>query len=318
MVTGANGFVGQALGRLLQSQALAWRPVLRQANPALPDALIMDIGPDSDWLPNLTDVQCVIHLAARVHMLNEDGAGAISPISAISAYRRMNVDATLRLARQAAQAGVTRFVYVSSIKVNGEATSLARPFSLRDTPSPSDPYGISKWEAEQGLAQIAAETGLQVVVIRPPLVYGPQVKANFLQLLRWVRRGWPLPLGSVDNRRSMIYVGNLVHLILLCAQHPAAAGQTFLASDGMDVSTSQLIRSVARAMHRRAPLFACPPALLRATARLLGKTPVAERLLGSLQVDIAATRQILAWTPPVSFDAGIAATVDSFQQSVSK
>ena len=308
LVTGANGFVGQALGTLLRLQGLAWRPVLRRPEPTLPDALIMDIGPDSDWAPHLNGVRCVVHLAARVHILNDDDTDPLA------AYRRMNVEATLRLARQAAQAGVARFIYLSSIKVNGEATS-GHPFTNQDTPYPSDPYGVSKWEAEQGLARIAATTGLQVVVIRPPLVYGPHVKANFLQLMRLVRRGWPLPLAGVNNRRSMVYLGNLLDLILLCAQHPAAAGKTFLVSDGTDVSTSQLIRSIAKAMHRRALLFACPAPFLLTIASLLRRAPAAERLLGSLQVDIAATCNTLAWHPPVSFDAGIAATVDAFQRS---
>lgn len=314
LLTGANGFVGRALSeywvqpsdgtRISHLPSLEVRPVLRRPDAACPQAVIMDIAADSDWAPHLAGVDCVVHLAARVHMLDD------SAIDPLAAYRRANRDVTLQLARQAASAGVRRFVFLSSIKVSGEATQT--PFRASDVPQPQDPYGISKWEAEQGLAQIAMETGLEVVVIRPPLVYGPGVKANFLQLMRLVARGWPLPLGSIQNRRSMVYVGNLLDLIACCCHHPAAAGQTLLVSDGHDVSTPQLIAALAQAMGRRSPLLPFPPRLLGLGARLLGKRAVAERLLGSLQVDITATQQALDWQPPVSFAAGIAETVAAF------
>lgn len=313
LVTGANGFVGQALGNWLNLQAgISWRPVVRAKPgnwpPHWPTPAIIDLE-QGDFGAALTEVDCVIHLAARVHILNDPHGDPLA------AYRRVNVDATLRLARQAAAHGVKRFIYISSIKVNGEATGNAVqpiPFSAQTPARPLDPYGVSKWEAEQGLAQIARETGLQVVIIRPPLVYGPQVKANFLQLMRWVKRGWPLPLARVRNQRSMVYVGNLVDLIWCCTWHAAAPGQTFLVSDGQDVSTAQLIQYLARAMHRRAPLWPCPPAVLAWGARLTGKQAVLERLFGSLQVDIEATQQCLAWHPPFSLEAGIAATVAQF------
>jgi nucleoside-diphosphate-sugar epimerase len=306
LLTGANGFVGRALCAHWAHEGPTLRPVLRQPDPARPDAVTMDISPHSDWTPHLVGVDCVVHLAARVHML---GDTAHDPLAA---YRSANVAATLQLARQAQAAGVRRFVFLSSIKVSGEATH-GRPFCARDAPDPQDPYGISKWEAEQGLTQIALETGLEVVIIRPPLVYGPGVKANFLQLMRLVARGWPLPLGSVHNRRSMVYVGNLVDLIVRCCHHPEAPGQTLLVSDGVDVSSAELVAALAQAMGRRSPLFSCPPALLQAGARVLGKRALAERLLGSLQVDMTATQQRLDWQPPFGFKDGIAATVASWK-----
>lgn len=334
LVTGANGFVGRALCKYWQEEGKHQvRPVLRRAavpasveqshaastnpaaSPATPQVttapqanpgVIMDIGPHSDWLPHLAGVDCIVHLAARVHVLADRASDPLAQ------YRAANVEATLNLAAQAASCGVRRFIFLSSIKVLGEAT--AQPFRATDVPQTQDPYGVSKLEAEQGLAQIAAASGMELVIIRPPLVYGPGVKANFLQLMRLVARGWPVPLASVQNRRSMVYLGNLVSLIECCRHHPAAAGQTFLVSDGVDVSTAQLISALAQAMGRRAPLFACPPQVLMLAARLLGKSAVAERLLGSLQVDMTATCQRLAWQPPFRFEAGIAATVAAFQQ----
>lgn len=307
LVTGAGGFVGQALCALLQQRRIDFVPALRGPQPSLPQACIVgDINPATDWQPCLAGVDVVVHLAARVHRL-EDGSADHLP-----EYRRMNVDATLNLARHCVRAGVRRLVFLSSVKVNGEATT-AQPFTAGDAPAPHDPYGISKCEAEQGLQRLAAETGLELVIIRPPLVYGPGVKANFLALMRWVQRGLPLPLGSVNhNRRSMIFVGNLADLILCCAYHAAAAGHTFMASDGHDVSTAELIRALALAMGKRAALVPAPPWLLRAGADLLGKRAIAERLLGSLQVDMQATRDVLGWQPPVSFEAGIAQTVQAY------
>ncbi len=313
LVTGASGFVGQALGHLLNAQPdTSWRPVvrtLRTQQNAWPDAwptpFIINLE-HGDFSAALSGVDCVIHLAARVHMLNDQNSDPLA------AYRRVNVDATLRLARQAAASGVSRFIYLSSIKVNGEATATAlqpQPFAADTPPQPLDSYGVSKWEAEQGLAHIARETGLQVVIIRPPLVYGTQVKANFLQLMRWVRRGLPLPLARARNQRSMVYVGNLVDLIWRCTHHPRAAGQTFLVSDGQDMSTAQLIQNLARAMHQSARLWPCPLFVLAWGARLTGRQAALERLFGSLQVDIQATCQTLEWQPPFSVEAGMAATV---------
>lgn len=311
LVTGASGFVGRALCARLQAQGVPWRPVVRRPDPAFTHGLMMQIEPDANWRPFLADVDCIIHLAARVHVQND------TLTDPLLAYRQQNVAATLKLARQAAQAGVKRFVYLSSVKVHGEASG-TRPFMAEDAPAPQDPYGVSKWEAEQALTALAAETGLELVIIRPPLVYGPGVKANFLLLMQLVARGWPLPLGSVHNRRSMVYLDNLIDLIWHCCHRPQAVGRTFLVSDGVDVSTAQLVRALASAMGRRAWLLPCPPSFLYWGAWLAGRRGVAERLLGSLQVDIAATEHCLGWQPPVSFDEGIAATVASFQPITKK
>jgi UDP-glucose 4-epimerase len=285
-------------------------PVARNPFDAMPTAVTLDISAATDWRPHLANVDLVVHLAARAHRLKDRSDDPLRD------YRSMNVDATLHLARQCAQAGVKRLIYLSSIKVNGEST-LDQAFRASDASAPRDPYAVSKWEAERGLTTIAGQTGLEVVIIRPPLVYGPGVKANFLEMMRWVRRGIPLPLTNVRNRRSMLFVGNLVDLILCCAVVEAAAGQTFLASDGHDVSSAELIRALAHAMGKKAALFAAPPSLVFAMARLLGRGAAAERLSGSLQVDIRHTRTVLGWTPPFGFEAGIALTVEDFLETCS-
>ncbi len=310
LVTGAGGFVGHALCAMLQERGIGFVPVIRTPAPSLPQACIVaDIHPGTDWQACLRGVSVVVHLAARVHK-TEDGTA-----DRLREYRLINVEATLNLARQCVAAGVRRFVYLSSVKVNGESTA-ARPFHADDAPAPCDPYGISKCEAEQGLRRLARETRLEAVIIRPPLVYGPGVKANFLALMRCVERGIPLPLASVrDNRRSLVFVGNLADLIVRCASAEAAAGHTFMASDECDVSTAGLIAALARAMGRGHALFPVPPALLRAAASLLGKGGVAGRLLDSLQVDIQSTKNILAWRPPYSFEDGIDRTVRHFLES---
>jgi len=224
----------------------------------------------------------------------------------LALYRATNTEATLNLARQAAKAGVKRFVFISTIKVNGEGRVAA--YRETDAPTPEDAYAISKWEAEQGLQRIARETGLEVVILRPPLVYGPGVKANFLRLMRTVERGWPLPLGAIHNQRSLLYLGNLVDAIRVCVEHPAAAGQTFLLDDGEPVSTPELIRAVARAMGRPAHLLAVPVSVLELAGALLGKRAAVARLTGSLYVDSSAIRSRLGWRPPYSMEAGLAAT----------
>jgi nucleoside-diphosphate-sugar epimerase len=311
LITGAGGFVGQALCAALADNHLPFTAVVRRT-PAvcpMPDTLIVpDINETTDWRAALDGVDVVVHLAARVHVLQD---AACDPLAA---YRLGNCAATLNLARQCTQAGVRRFIYLSSVKVNGEATA-GRPFGVDDAPQPQDPYGISKWEAEQGLARIAQQTGLELVIIRPPLVYGPRVKANFLQLMRWVERGIPLPLAGIDNRRSMVYVGNLVDLVLRCAASDSAAGHTFFVSDGLDVSTSKLICTIANTMHRRANIFWVPQWVLIGGGRLFGRAAVSDRLLGSLQVDIVHTEDVLGWRPPFSFGVGIAETVFSFKQT---
>lgn len=307
LVTGANGFVGRALCDELLRHGQSVRVTLRQHEgrqallARVEPIVVGTINADTDWKAALIGCEAVVHLAARVHVMDDT---AQAPLAL---YRATNTDATLNLARQAAQAGVKRFVFVSTIKVNGEGRDEA--YRESDVPAPEDPYAISKWEAEQGLWRIAEDTGLEVVILRPPLVYGPGVKANFLRLMQWVKKGWPLPLGAVRNRRSLLYLGNFVDAIRLCVEHPAAAGQTFLLDDGEVVSTPQLIRAVARAMGRPARLLAVPVGVLAFAGALLGKRAAVARLAGSLYIDSSAIRSHLGWTPPYSMEAGLEATV---------
>jgi nucleoside-diphosphate-sugar epimerase len=303
-VTGAAGFVGTALVARMAAEAIPARAIVRRASAAVPpgvERVVCDMSPAADWGPVVAGASAIVHLAARVHVMSD---GALDPLAE---FRRANVTTTLELARRAAAAGVKRFVFVSSVKVNGEAGV----FTERDAPAPRDPYGVSKNEAEIGLRHIAATTGMEVVIIRPPLVYGPGVRANFAALARAVRRGIPLPLGAVRNRRSLIGIDNLVDVILVSLRHPAAANQTFLVSDGEDLSTPELIRRLAAAMGRRARLIPVPAPALEAIARLLGKQDVAARLLSSLQVDITKVRHLLAWQPPVPVDEGLRRLVAS-------
>ncbi len=230
----------------------------------------------------------------------------------LAAFRRVNVEGTLNLARQARDAGVRRFIFVSSIKVNGEGTEPGRPYTADQAPEPVDPYGISKLEAEHGLRQIAEESRMEVVIVRPTLVYGPGVKANFLSMMRWLHRGIPLPFGAIDNRRSLVSIYNLVDLLVTCIDHPAAANQAFLVSDGLDVSTTDLLRRMSKALERPARLFPVPAGLLELAAMSLGKRSLSQRLCGSLQVDIGKTRALLGWTPPVSLDEGLRRTAKYF------
>lgn len=256
------------------------------------------MGAQTDWARVLEQgVDVVVHCAARAHVMHDELANPLTE------YRRVNVQGTENLARQAAAAGVRRFVFISSVKVNGEATQPGQPFTPADAPAPQDDYGLSKHEAEQALWQVARDTGMEVVIIRPPLVYGPGVKGNFARMVQWVRQGVPLPLGAVHNRRSLVALDNLVDFITLCAspeRSPQAANQTFLVSDGDDVSTTELLRRVAHAYGVPVRLLPVPVGLMRGAARLLGKTAVADRLLGSLQVDASKARDLLGWTPPVT------------------
>ncbi len=301
LVTGATGFVGRALCEKLSGAGHEIVSTVRRVSGFLNEHVIGDIAETTDWQVALMGCDIVVHLAARVHVMDEV---AQDPLAL---YRATNTDATLNLARQAAQAGVKRFVFISSIKVNGEGDDA--PYRETDVPAPEDAYAISKWEAEQGLQQIAQETGLEVVILRPPLVYGPGVKANFLRLMQTMRKGWPLPLGAIRNRRSLLYLGNFIDAIRLCVVHPAAAGQTFLLDDGKPVSTPELIRAVAHAMGRPARLLAVPVLVLETAGALLGKRAAVARLTGSLFVDSSAIRSRLGWTPPYSMEAGLAATV---------
>lgn len=261
---------------------------------------------ETDWLSALSGVEVVIHAAARVHVMHEQGADPLAE------YRRVNAEGTLRLATQAAETGVRRFVFISSIKVNGETTEFDRPFSADDVPAPLDPYGISKLEAEQGLMALAAKTRMEVVIIRPVLIYGPEVKANFRSMMHWLAKGIPLPLGAVHNKRSLLALDNLVDLTMTCLEHPAAANQVFLASDGEDLSTTELLQRLGAALDRPARLLPVPEAWLERGARLLGRSDMAQRLCGSLQVDIEKTRHLLGWTPPVNVDAALYKTARYF------
>ena len=258
-----------------------------------------DLSSTTDWLPALQEISAVVHCAARVHVMQETEGDPLS------AFRAVNVDGALNLARQAAIAGVKRFVFISSVKVNGEATQPGRAFTEVDAPDPQDAYGVSKHEAELGLRQIASDTGMEVVIIRPPLVYGRGVKANFAALMRAVQRGWPLPLGAVHNQRSLVALDNLVDFIITCITHPQAANQTFLVSDGQDLSTTGLVRGMAQAAGVPARLLPVPVWALQAGATLLGKGDAVQRLCGNLQVDISEARNLLGWVPPVSVEEGL-------------
>lgn len=311
-LTGATGFIGgMLLGRLAAERGcrVALRRPVRDLPSGVEISICGDLSADTDWRTALVDTDAVVHAAARVHVMHDP---AIDPLAE---FRRVNVEGTLNLARQAAAAGVKRFIFISSIKVNGEGTPVGSAYTPEGVPNPADAYGLSKKEAEDGLRQVAADTGMEVVIIRPPLVYGPGVKANFLSMMRWLHRGVPLPLGSIRNKRSLVALDNLVDLIVTCIEHPAAANQTFLAGDGEDLSTTELLQRMGAALGKPARLLPVPPMLLSAGATLLGKGAVAQRLLGSLQVDISKTRTLLDWTPPVSVDEALRKTAADFLAS---
>lgn len=302
LLTGATGFLGNRIATALHSKPdvnLTAAVRRRTEISAAHIVEVQDLDANTDWSTALTGQQVVIHAAARAHIMKDEVADPLAE------YRRVNVDGTLNLARQAATAGVKRFIFISSINVNGEQTPLGRPFTADDIVTPKSFTGISKWEAEQGLQQLASETGMEVVIIRPPLVYGPGVKGNFASMTKLVAKGLPLPLGAIHNQRSLVAVDNLVDLIITCIDHPAAANQVFLAGDGQDLSTTELLRGVARAMDKPSRLIPVPSSLLMLGAALLGKKAVAQRLLGSLQVDISKARNLLGWEPPVSVEEGL-------------
>ena len=303
LVTGGQGFVGKALAAGALSNGFAVRVSSRQkliaAEARLEHSQVGDLGPATDWLAALQGVNTVVHCAGRAHVMTDTAADPLT------AFRTVNSAGTLNLARQAVEAGVKRFVFVSSVGVNGSETALGKPFSEADKSNPHNVYALSKWEAEQGLLHIAAETGLEVVIIRPPLVYGCNAPGNFGSLMRAVQRGWPLPLGAVHNQRSLVALDNLVDFIVTCITHPLAANQTFLVSDGQDLSTTELVRGMARAAGVSARLLPVPVWALQAGARLLGKGDAVQRLCGNLQVDISKARSLLGWVPPISVDEGL-------------
>lgn len=301
-ITGANGFVGRALVRDLTRSGFDVRQIVRSARFE-GELAVGDIDGGTDWSAALIGADAVIHCAARVHVMRESVGDPLGE------FRRTNVEGTRQLAEQAAQAGVRRLVFLSSVKVNGESTWPGHPFKTSDPPMPVDAYGRSKWEAEQALSRIKATTGLDVVVIRPPLVYGPGVGANFLRLIRLVSSGVPLPLGSVENRRSMIGLDNLTHLVRHCLGSSAAQGGTFFASDCRDLSTPELIELIACAQGRAARLFPMPSSWLQRMGRLTARADMLNKLIGTLQIDMSATCQTLGWRPPHSVEEQVRSAV---------
>ena len=302
LLTGASGFLGSRLAKVLYSYpGVDLTNVMRRSIETHASNIVevSSLDANTDWLTALASQQVVIHAAARAHIIKDEISEPVAE------YRRVNVEGTLNLARQAAKAGVKRFIFISSIKVNGEKTSLGQPFTADDRAAPEDAYGMSKWEAEQGLQEIAAETGIEVVIVRPPLVYGSGVKGNFASMIKLVEKGFPLPLGAIHNQRSLVALDNLVDLTVTCIAHPAAANQVFLAGDGQDLSTTELLRGVAKAAGKPSRLIPIPSSLLMLAATLLGKKAVAQRLLESLQVDISKARDLLGWEPPISVEEGL-------------
>ena len=307
LVTGANGFVGRALCVEAIVRGMQVRGGVRHQCdlPAGIERLIVgEINENTNWQRALNGCDVLVHLAARVHVMRESAKNPLEE------FRRVNVQGTEHLARSAVASGVKRFVYVSSIKVNGEETLGGKSYAERDMPMPQDAYGISKWEAEQALHRVAEETGLEVVIVRPPLVYGAGVKGNFAQLLSVLARGIPLPLASIKNHRDLIYVGNLVDALVACATHSNAAGQTYLVSDGEGVSTPDLIRNLASALGKSNLVFPFPMSVMRFCASLLGKSSAVDRLTQSLQVDSSKISKELGWQPPYTMQQGLRATAD--------
>jgi len=310
LVTGGSGFIGQSLLRKLSLYPeLRLFTLMRGHNPTLPKGIVQIQGSFLDVSAKaigLSDIDVVVHTAALIHKTN----GSSSDL--LSEFRKVNVEGTLNLARKAAKSGVRRFIFISSIKVNGEFTLPGKPFTPYDQFSPQDFYSVSKCEAEIGLYSLAEKTGMEVVIIRPPLVYGPGVKGNFSSILRILKKGIPLPLGAVHNKRSLVALDNLLDLIVTCIDHPNAANQTFLAGDGDDLSTTELLQRLGKGLGQSPRLIPIPVGLLTFVAVLLGKRTMAQRLCGSLQVDISKAREMLDWVPPITVDEGIRRAVEGF------
>ena len=286
LITGAKGFIGQSLSKSLRGFD------------------VIEAERD-DWSSHLAGVNCVIHLAARVHIAERSQ-------NSIAYYRLVNVAQTLEFAKNCNLAGVKRFIFISSIKVNGDFTKAGRKYTPDDSPNPQSPYGISKWEAEKGLRKIAKFGNMELVIIRPPLVYGPGVKANFLSMMNYLQKGLPLPLGGIENKRSLVFIDNLIDLIIKLIDHPSAPGQIFLVSDDEDVSTSRLLIDVGRALGKPAKLINFPQNLLNFFFKATGKNELRDRLFGSLQVDIKKTKTLLNWSPPFKFSDGVKKTVQAY------
>lgn len=318
LITGSTGFIGTALVEKLIKDQFSVSAVVRKGmgnklNLGVNLIEIDSLTSSLDWSYALRGVNTVVHLAARTHVVNDNSRDSLAD------YRYINVDCSFNLASQAARAGIKRFIYVSSVKVNGEFTISGSPFNAGSDPMPQDFYGVSKYEAEFGLRLIADEYGMELVIIRPPLVYGPGVKANYLSMMRWLWLGVPLPFGGITkNRRSYIFISNLVSMIVACTYHPAAANQTFLVSDDEDLSTTELLERMTLALGRHPKLIAVPPGLIILGAKLLGRADLSQRLCGSLQVDIKKTKDLLDWTPHVTVEEGLRQTALHFLKSQSK
>lgn len=310
LITGSSGFVGRALCERIAAEGGEFVRAIRQGvGTDSSVAVVGNVNADTNWSSALDKVDVVVHLASRVHVMHEEST------ESLAAYRSVNTDGTLNLARQAAQLGIRRFLFISTAKVHGEGRGT--PYSVDDPANPVDAYSVSKWEAECGLIKLSSEFGMEVVVLRPPLVYGPGVAANFLRMMEMLKSGFPLPFSRVENLRSLVFVGNLVDLIVLCLEHPQAAGRTFFVSDGEDISTPDLLLRLGHALNSPAKLFPAPVSLLNAGLGLIRQQATAQRLLGSFCVDIARTRELLKWSPPVGLNAGLRLTAESFLRSQS-
>jgi Nucleoside-diphosphate-sugar epimerases len=314
LVTGAGGFVGRKVAAAVSSLGHELLLGLREvAKFSLDGAayrkldLVSSVESDYEFL---SCVDVVIHTAARVHIMDD------RTLDPLAAFRAVNYLGTMKLAEHCVTRGVKRFIFISSIKVNGDATPLGNPFSELDFPEPADAYGLSKFEAETALLELAEKTNMEVVIIRPPLVYGPGVKANFKYLMNWLYKGLPLPLGAIHNKRSLVYIDNLVSLITTCIAHPAAANNIFLAGDGEDLSTPDLLRRMGAALGRPAKLIPVPSWLLNLVSSAIGKSDVAQRLCGSLQVDISKSKRVLGWIPPVSVNKALKDTALAYLDEV--
>ena len=311
LITGATGFVGRALFENLKLKKkylihLTTRTNQEELFEGGKAFNIGEIDSSTNWNDALDGVDCIVHCAARAHTTEK------KQTDLLNAYRRINVDGTRNLAKQAVAIGIKRFIFLSSIKVNGEETIATKSFKYNDISQPEDAYGITKWQAEQALLEISKQTGLEVVIIRPPLVYGEGAKGNFLHLLNLVYKQIPLPFANINNLRSFIGLDNLLDLIICCIQHPKAAGETFLVSDGEDVSTSDLIIKLSKFMDKSPRLFQVPQLIIQLIGRLVGKSSEIERLLGSLRIDNSYTREILGWSPALSLDESLAKTVRGY------
>lgn len=313
LITGVSGFIGRTLAKAMREKNFTISGAVRKKSNAVPAFLeqfeVGNILADTNWRLALNRVDVVVHLAARVHVMQETTANPLVE------FRRLNTEVTLNLAKQAAESGVKRFIYLSSIKVNGEFTLPEKPFTEDDEFVPVDPYALSKYEAEQELLQLAKNSNMEIVIIRPPLVYGPGVKANFLSMMNWLYKRIPLPFGSIYNKRSLVALDNLVDLIITCIEHPAAANQVFLVADGEDLSTSELLNRLSLALGKKSLLIQVNQKLLEIGLSLLGRKDLAHRLCGSLQVDISKAKRLLNWTPPISVDVGLRKTAKYFVEN---